>query len=170
LAEKLGLPVRKFVAASNINDSVPKYLSTGTFTPHPSHQTISNAMDVGNPSNFARMLELFPDGMNKTIFGASFDDKETSQAIFRIHNQYNYVVDPHTAIAFLGLQKYQHTHKDTTGIVLSTAHPAKFLDIVESIIQQKIPLPPQLEHAMKKQKVSIPIENDYAQMVKVLLG
>ena len=170
-ASALGLPVKQFIASSNANDSVPKYLTSGVFATHASYHTISNAMDVGNPSNFARMLDLYQNDlslMQKHIVGFAFDDEQTRKAIRYVYDEYDYTLDPHTAVGYLGLQKYLQAHPNTTGIILATAHPAKFLDVVEPIIEKKIALPPLLEHALKKQKDSILMNNNYNELKKLL--
>lgn len=168
IAKKMGLPVSKFVASTNINDSVPKFLQTGIFTPHPSHQTISNAMDVGNPSNFARILDLYQNNLEnirKDILGASFDDHQTKLAIKEIYRKYHYISDPHGAVAYLGLKK----HSLGTGIFLETAHPAKFLDTVEPLIEEKIAIPENLQKVIDKPKQVVTIFKKYQSLKEILL-
>jgi threonine synthase len=129
-------------------------------------------MDVGNPSNFARMLDLYHHNyteLKNEIFGASFSDDQTRAAITNVKEQYHYLFDPHSAIAYLGLKQYQKIHPNLTGIILATAHPAKFSDVVEPVIHEKIPLPSALENAMKKQKVSTLINNNYSELKMLLL-
>ncbi len=148
----MGLPVSKFIAATNINDVVPKYLKTGQFEPGLSKHTLSNAMDVGNPSNFARMKSLYRShNMSGDIYGASFTDEQTRECIKKVYGETGYILDPHGAIGYLGLQQYQKSHP-CSGIVLETAHPAKFLDIVEPIIHEKIPIPERLAETMTQEK------------------
>ena len=155
-AQKMGLPVSKFIAATNANDVVPQYLTTGTYRPTPSVPTLSNAMDVGNPSNFARMLDLCSSTWNimtENIVGYAYDDETTKQAMREIKAKYDYVIDPHGAVGYLALKDYQKEN-DVVGIVLETAHPAKFLDDVESILEQKIDVPERLASLADKEKES----------------
>lgn len=172
LAKKMGLAVQKFVAATNTNDIVPKYLHTGLFEPKPSQRTLSNAMDVGNPSNFARMQELYPTHlqMQQDIFGISFSDTETAAAIQHIYQKYAYITEPHGAIGYLGLHAYQQTQSEPThGIFLATAHPAKFADIVEPLLPVPIEMPERLRHAISKPKMSILMQNNFEHLKAFLL-
>jgi threonine synthase len=156
-AKKMGLPIHKFIAATNLNASVPKYLKTGDFQPHPSVRTLSNAMDVGNPSNFARMLDIFGSTWNNMaadIKGYSYDDTDTKAAMVDVFQKYNYILDPHGAVGYLALKEYQKEN-DVVGVVLETAHPAKFLDDVEDILNRKIDIPERLASLADKKKESI---------------
>jgi threonine synthase len=156
-ARKMGLPIHQFIAATNANDVVPKYLASGDYNPIPSVPTLSNAMDVGNPSNFARMLDLYSSTWNNmadVVKGYTFNDETTKKAMKEIDAKYNYVIDPHGAVGYLALKEYQKT-TDTVGIILETAHPAKFLDDVESILNKKIEIPERLESLKNKKKESI---------------
>lgn len=156
-AKKMGLPVYQFIAATNANAVVPKYLQTGNYEPHPSVPTLSNAMDVGNPSNFARMLDLNSSTWNKMkrgIKGYSYDDYTTKKAMIEVFQKYNYIMDPHGAVGYLALKEYQKK-KDVVGVILETAHPAKFLDDVESILNRKIDIPDRLISLIDKKKESI---------------
>lgn len=161
LAKRMGLPVDKFIATTNINDVVPKYLHTNLFEPRASEQTISNAMDVGNPSNFARIIELYQNDFKKLteqIVGYSFSDEETRNAMRLVNNAKKYVMDPHGAVGYLGLKKYlQESNTSATGIFLETAHPGKFGDVVEETLQQKIQLPDTLKKFMQGTKQSVKI-------------
>lgn len=164
LAQKMGLPVQHFVAATNANDVVPEYLATGHFHPRPSVRTISNAMDVGNPSNFARMLDLFGSTWNimrEHISGYTFTDEQTRDAMRTVFHKRNYVLDPHGAVGYLAWKTYQKEHPDATGIILETAHPAKFLEDVEAILGQKITIPKVLADISEKAKIAIRINKDY---------
>ncbi|HEY9222395.1 MAG TPA: threonine synthase [Lutibacter sp.] len=159
MAYKLGLPVKQFIAATNINDIVPNYMETGIYTPKPSKQTISNAMDVGDPSNFVRILEIFKNDdseLKKVLSSFSFTDKETQNAMKEIKEKHHYIADPHGAVGYLGLKK-QCIDANTFGIFLETAHPVKFLNVVEPIINQTIDLPKQIIEVINKEKVSIKI-------------
>jgi len=170
MAQQLGLPVKQFIASTNVNDIVPNYLETGNYFPKPSIQTISNAMDVGDPSNFVRILEIFNRDRSKLkeqLTSYSFTDEETRNAIKNIYDKSDYIVDPHGAVGYLGLKKYLETSKGQ-GIFLETAHPVKFLDVVEPVIQKAIDLPPQILEVIDKEKVSIKISN-YNQLKKLLL-
>ncbi len=172
-AKKMGLPIDRFIAATNINDCVPEFLKTGIFHPRPSKRTISNAMDVGNPSNFARLVDLYNgdlDEIRKDIFGVRFTDSETKEAIIELYTKYRYIVDPHGAVAFCGLQEYQKHAKDTVGIFLGTAHPAKFIDVIEPLIETKIPIPSRLQSALDKNKQAILLKNDYNKLKNLLLS
>jgi len=175
IAKKMGLPVRQFIAATNSNDVVPRYLCGEPFIPKPSIRTISNAMDIGNPSNFARMRTLYHDEraeMQKDIFGASFTDAETRGAISELYNRCGYSADPHGAVAYLGLKKYcaQNKKKNTLGIFLETAHPVKFNAIVEPLIGKKIPLPADLKKLLHKQKQVLPLSNKFEEFKEFLMG
>jgi threonine synthase len=172
LAKEMGLPVERFIAATNINDIVPEYLRTGIFKAHPSKSTISNAMDVGNPSNFARILDLYKSDLNtvrKNIFGASFTDAQTIEAMKELFNNYNYIADPHGAVAYLGLKSYQQQIKNTPGIFLETADPAKFIESVEPAIGKKIHIPERLQKTMSKEKQAVTIRNHYDDLKNLLI-
>ena len=171
-AQKMGLPISKFIAATNANDVVPQYLASGTYTPTPSVPTLSNAMDVGNPSNFARMLDLYGstwNNMKENIIGYAYDDATTKAAMREVKSTYNYVIDPHGAIAYLALKDYQKTH-DAVGVILETAHPAKFLDDVESILEQKIPIPERLASLADKKKEARLSSTDFGNFKEWLLA
>lgn len=162
LAKKMGVPIAGFIAASNANDIVPKYLETAQFTPRASVQTIANAMDVGNPSNFSRLLDFYGNDYDKItadVQGISFSDEETRNLIKRVYDDYQYMMCPHTAIGYGGLQHYL---KDgDAGICLSTAHPCKFIDIVEPLISEQIEIPLRLKTIIKKKKHAIPMTTEY---------
>jgi threonine synthase len=154
MAKRLGLPVGKFVAATNVNDVVPKYLETGIFTPRPSVATLSNAMDVGNPSNFARMLWLCGgdvDRMRKDLEGHAYTDDQTRAVIARAFGEWGYVLDPHSAVACLGLAQGRSARSQATGVFLATAHAAKFADVVEPGIGKKVELPARLAACLARE-------------------
>lgn len=160
MASRLGLPVHQFIAATNINNVVPEYLNHGEYTPRPSNPTISNAMDVGNPSNFARMMDLFGStwsSMKKDISGYSFNDDETKLAIKEINDLYGYIMDPHGAVGYLALKVYQKQNIDVTGIILETAHPSKFNVEVEKMTNTKVVIPKRLADLANKVKVATPM-------------
>lgn len=166
IAQRMGLPVQHFVAATNANDVVPTYLQSGTFTPRPSVRTLSNAMDVGNPSNFSRMLDLHSSMWNmlrENISGLAFDDTETREAVRRVYAEHGYTLDPHGAVGYLAWKKYrEHSKSAALGIVLETAHPAKFLEDVELILGQKIEIPEALQKLQAQKKTSVQMPADYA--------
>lgn len=160
IAQKLGMPVKHFIASTNVNDVVPRFMETKSYDPKPSTATISNAMDVGDPSNFVRIRHIFNDDFTKlseSLSSYSFNDDETKKAMIELYNDYNYVADPHGAVGYLGLKKYQETNPNNYGIFLETAHPVKFLDIVEDTINENIELPDTIIKQMKKKKKSIHI-------------
>ena len=162
IAQRMGLPIHHFLACSNVNDTVPRYLWKGVFNPKPSVATISNAMDVGNPSNFVRMLELFDhdyENMAQSITGYSYNDKTTRTIIKKVFSDCGYILDPHGAVGYSGLEAFIKSHKQT-GIVLETAHPVKFNKTVEEQIQQEVELPDHI-HLTKLNKKSIPFSKNF---------
>lgn len=173
MAKKMGLPVHHFIAATNINDIVPAYLMSGKFEPHDSKQTISNAMDVGNPSNFWRMFELYEGSsakMKADISGYSFNDTETAEAMKVVLKNFHYLSDPHGAVGFLALDAYQKEHPNTRGIYLETAHPAKFADVVEQILNIKVNIPAQLKELISKEKHAKLMSKEFSEFKEYLLG
>ena len=159
VAQKLGLPVKHFVAATNVNDTVPQYLNSGNYDPKPSKATISNAMDVSNPSNFIRIQQLFGNSFEdlKSKFSSySFTDDETREAMKSIYKDSKYIADPHGAVGYLGLQKHGLQDGDY-GVFLETAHPVKFLPTVEETLELKVELPEQIKAIMDKEKIAINI-------------
>jgi threonine synthase len=174
IAKKMGLPVHHFIASTNINDEVPEYLRTGEFLPRSSEHTLSNAMDVGHPSNFARMLDLFNHdviAMRQQISGYSFTDEHTLQAIRHIFIENNYVACPHTAIAYLGLKKWlAENHHSVAGVFLSTAHPCKFPEVYDAEILKAIILPDQAKDLTSKKKVSVKMESNFSVFKEWLLS
>lgn len=173
IAKRMGLPVKHFVAATNVNDVVPQYLRTGTMTPRGSKHTLSNAMDVGNPSNFARIEDLYKkdfDAICRDIAGYAFTDTETVEAIQAVSKRDHYTLDPHGAIGYLGLKQYLSDHRpDVNGIFLATAHPVKFREVVEEAIQDTVDLPPTLEKFLKGKKLSIGVSGEYEDFKRTLL-
>lgn len=165
IAQRMGLPVQQFIASTNRNHVVPDYLASGEYVPKPSVETISNAMDVGSPSNFTRMYTLFGgqlEVIRQHVTGAYFNDEQTREAIRDVYQRTGYVMCPHTAVAYLGLKKYtQATNQAVTGIFLATAHPAKFLPTVEAAIGEKVPLPDRLAGLLEKSKEAIPLSNRF---------
>ena len=173
IAKQMGLPIAKFIACTNINDVVPEYLDTGTFTPRPSKVTIANAMDVGNPSNFARLNEFYAGDVNKMradITGKYYTDDQIKVIVKSVYDQYGYTMDPHGAIAYMGLMDYLSDSKlDANGVFLETAHPGKFFEDVEAIIGAKVNMPKSLVEVLSKEKQSIKIKNDFASLKEFLL-
>lgn len=157
MAQQLGLPVKHFVASNNENNVVTEYLKTQLYNPKPSVQTISNAMDVGDPSNFIRIQEIYKnkfETLKSNVSSYSFSDDETKEAMLEIYNKFNYVADPHGAVGYLGSKAYLNNNPDAHCVFLETAHPTKFLDVVEDVIKEKQPLPTQIESVIDKEKVS----------------
>ena len=164
MAQKMELPIDRFIAATNINDVVPTYLQTGVFQPQTSIPTLSSAMDVGNPSNFERILDLYNSDyqlIKKNIVGDFYTDKSVEACIKSIYKKYNYILDPHSAIGYLGIKKFLKDKKDTVGIFIQTAHPTKFLTTVEKLINQQIEIPKRLNNFLKKPSYKYSIKNDY---------
>jgi threonine synthase len=172
-AWQMGLPVHRFIAASNANDTVPLYLNGNSYLPKPSVATISNAMDVGDPSNFARMRTLYDDDLQKmqsTISGYSLSDAETREAMQEVYRQYNYILDPHGAVAYRAFQNYQKQEKQAVqGIILGTAHPAKFGEVVTEALHVEPPMPPQLASCLNLEKKSVPMEASFEALRDYLL-
>ncbi len=172
LSKEMGLNIKLFIASTNINNTVPRYLESGIYNPKKTKPTISNAMDVSNPSNFIRIQKIFNNDLqkiNKVIKGYSYNDSETREAIKDVYNSYNYIMDPHSAIGYLGLKSYlKNPRSDVNGIFLSTAHPIKFKEQVENSIGDQISLPSRLKKIMTKKKNTIEIES-YDQLKDNLL-
>lgn len=171
MAKKIGLPIYQFIAATNSNAVVPNYLETGVYSPKPSHQTISNAMDVGDPSNFIRIQKIYNNDLEtlkSDLHSYSFTDKETKEAMLQLYKNFDYIADPHGAVGYLGLKK--HTlPKDAIGIFLETAHPVKFLDVVEPVIEKTIDYPPQIKGVIDKTKKATFIRN-YEELKSFLIS
>ncbi|TDI46364.1 MAG: threonine synthase [Acidobacteria bacterium] len=141
MAKRMGLPITRFVAATNVNDVVPEYLASGDFRPRPSTATLSNAMDVGDPSNFARILWLYDgelDAIRADVAGRAYTDENTRATILDVYERRGYVLDPHSAIGYLGARD----HRQKTAVFLATAHAAKFQETVEAVLKTPVPLPP----------------------------
>ncbi len=161
LAQRSGLPIKHFLAACNANDTVPEFLQTGNYQPKKAVATISNAMDVGDPSNFIRIMEIFnqqPDGLKKSLNGYTISDDETKETLISVFKEHNYLLDPHGAVAYTALQQYQAQHANAKGVILETAHPVKFYDVIEPLINQAVPVPEAIAEQINKEKISIKIE------------
>lgn len=165
VAQRSGLAVKQFIAACNTNDVFTRYIETGVYNPLGSVQTISNAMDVGDPSNFIRILELFNGDyqlIKKHITSYSFSDEATAEIIANVYKTNGIILDPHSAVAYAAMNAWQSTHHHDKGIILGTAHPLKFAPVVEKIINQKVAMPEKLEEVMKKTKKATLIEPTYS--------
>lgn len=162
IAWKMGMPVKRFVAAVNANRVFTDYLQSGEYKPAPSIATIANAMDVGDPSNFARVSELFGASateMSKLISSYSYSDEQIATTIKEVKNQTGYICDPHGAVGYAALR--DHMQDGELGLFLETAHPAKFIDTVEKCIDEKVEIPARLQKFMEGKKLSIAISADY---------
>lgn len=163
IAEKLGLPIKHFIASTNINDTIPRYFKSQVFDPKPTIQTVSNAMDVSSPSNFVRIQEMFQNfkDLSKIMSSYSFDDIETLKMLKNVYEDKNYVLDPHGAVGYLGLKKYLSINPEKIGIFLETAHPIKFSKDVEEVIKIKLDIPEEINKILLKEKKYIDID-DYS--------
>lgn len=170
-AKKMGLPIKRFIAANNNNDVFTKYLQTGDYSPRSSLQTIANAMDVGRPSNFERIYDLYNGShyeIKSAVAGFAYNDNQIEKAIKDLYNKTGYLIDPHSACAYLALKEDKKDNE--IGIFLSTAHAAKFIDIVEGCIEDKITIPKGLAKFMELEKKTFPISNDFNQFKKTLIS
>ncbi|HAD79473.1 threonine synthase [Empedobacter falsenii] len=175
LASKLGLEVEQFVAATNANDTVPSFLETENYQPKPSVQTLSNAMDVGNPSNWVRVMEFFEQDMEQLkskMVSKAYSDVETTNAIVEINQEYNYIACPHTSITWLAAKEYQAKKQDEKELVvfLSTAHPCKFPGVFPKEIQDKIVYPKEVEELKLKQSNKVEMNNNFDELKNWLLN
>ena len=174
IAKRMGLPIHRIVASTNANDIVPQYLTSGEFSPRASVRTLSNAMDVGNPSNFARLQAFYQhkspqnaramwEEVKQEVTGKYYTDAQTKEAIRAVYQQYSaYVMCPHTAVGYLGLRDYLgEVDTSSYGIVLATAHPAKFLEVVEEAIEREYPLPAALQALVPQQKHATTLSSRY---------
>jgi threonine synthase len=172
IAAAMGLPVKRFVAATNANDVVPHYLQSGHYQARPSVATLSNAMDVGDPSNYARLCSLYGHQHQRfceQLSGYAFTDEQTRQAIRQVFQEKGYLLDPHGAIGYLGLQKYlAEGVSEVTGVFLETAHPAKFAEVVSSALGRSIEIPPQLAVFLNKEEKQLPMKREYSALRELL--
>ena len=162
MAREMGLPIDHFVAANNANNTVTEFMQTREYDSKTSVPTISNAMDVGDPSNFIRVLELFDhkyDDLKEVFSAYSFDDVQTKAAIIEIYKHSGYVMDPHGAVGYLGVQEFLKINSDYFGVFLETAHPVKFLNTVEEVIAEKVEVPSSIKSLFDKKKKSLQIDN-----------
>ena len=172
IARRIGLRADRFIAATNVNDVVPEYLRSGVYSPRASVRTVANAMDVGAPSNFERIRALYDDDidrMREDLSGAAFDDATVVAEIGRVYRDHRYLLDPHGAIAWLGLQQGLAAHPRATGVFLATAHPAKFREVVEPAIGEKVPLPATLSDAVARPRHSERLPVSYPALLELIL-
>jgi threonine synthase len=174
MAQRLGLAADGFVAATNINDVVPEYLRTGSYSPRPSQRTISNAMDVGDPSNLVRIIHLYSgdiDALRADLVSSSHTDEATIRCIRDVHRSTETVLDPHTAVGYLGLQeRREQLGGACSAVLLATAHPAKFADTVEAAIGEAVPPPPRLAKHLESERRVTRIAASYDELERLLLS
>ena len=172
LANTSGLPVKHFIAACNANDVIPQFFETDQYHPKKTIATISNAMDVGNPSNFVRILQIFNhqvDDLKKKMTACSINDAETKAVLKKVYNSFHYLLDPHAAVGYAALENYLQKHPAQKGIVIETAHPVKFFDVVEPVIHAPVTIPSAIQHQLTLPKKSILMENNTAALKEFLL-
>ena len=172
IAKRLGLPVKKFVAATNVNDTVPQYLRTGEYHPKPSVRTVANAMDVGAPSNLERVQAIYGGdiaALRQDVVGCAFEDARIVAEIADVYRRHDYLLDPHSAIAWLALQEVLAGDPDAQGVFVATAHPGKFREVVEPAIGRPVPLPRPLQEALGRPRHSVSMDVDYAALREFLL-
>lgn len=169
--KRMGLPISRFIASNNKNDIFYQYLKTGKYNPQPSVATIANAMDVGDPSNFARVLDLYGgshEAIVKEVSGATYTDEQISETVQWVYNKTHYLLDPHGACGYRALS--ENLKPGETGVFLETAHPAKFLETVEKIIGEKVDIPAKLQAFMHGEKKTVPMEKDFASFKQYLMN
>ncbi len=173
IAKKMALPIDKFIAANNKNDVFANYINNGKYEPRASEETLSNAMDVGTPSNFARIVDIYKNDHSKiseVIFSKSYTDEQTVNKIKEVHEEFNYIIDPHGAVGCLALEDYQNSNSFSTGVVLETAHPAKFLDVFNKFLDFKPEIPERLAISLHKESNIIHLTNSYNEFKEFLLS
>lgn len=171
LAQQSGLPIKQFIAACNVNDTVPGFLRTGNYQSKKAVPTISNAMDVGDPSNFIRIMQLFDQQVNdlkQILTGYTITDDETKATLVSVLKEHNYLLDPHGAVAYNALQQYLAQHPNSQGVILETAHPVKFYDVIEPLICEAVPVPDSVVEQIKKEKVSTKINASIEELKEFL--
>ena len=171
IARRIGLPVKKFVAATNVNDTVPQYLRTGDYQPKPSVRTVANAMDVGAPSNWERIQAIYSHNLadiRHDIVGCAYTDAQVIEGIGRAYRHHEYLLDPHSAIAWLALESALDADPGAQGVFVATAHPGKFREVVEPAIGRTVPLPRPLQEALGRQRHSVSMDVDYAKLREFL--
>ncbi|RAJ06872.1 threonine synthase [Chitinophaga skermanii] len=173
MAAQMGLPIHHFIAATNVNDTVPRFMQNGEYAPNPALPTLSNAMDVADPSNFVRILQIFAhndQALHAQLSAYSFNDEQTVDAIERVCAAHNYLLDPHGAVGYLGLKKYLADHKKPVGVFLETAHPVKFADNMPASVQAKIDTPAKIKQLANLEKQAVLMPNDFNVFKKWLTG
>jgi threonine synthase len=173
LAHFSGLPVKHFIAACNANDVVHQYLKSENYLPKPSVSTLSNAMDVGNPSNFARIMNLFEQkfsSLKNVMSSYTISDDETKNVLKEVYRKTKYLLDPHGAVGYLSLKKYLESHTDSKGIFLETAHPVKFYDVVEPITNSRVEIPESVKKMMQLKPDVLQMQNDFEKFKEYLLA
>jgi threonine synthase len=171
LAMRIGLPGAAFLAATNVNDVVPQYLQTGVYSPRSSMRTLSTAMDVGRPSNLDRILHLYGSDLGelrKDLVGQRVTDEETLECIRRVFDETGYILDPHSAVGLVALEAELGARPDATGVLLATAHPAKFAEVVEPAIRESIPIPPELADRLDAERTVVEVEPRLESLLEVL--
>ncbi|HUH74024.1 MAG TPA: threonine synthase [Chitinophagales bacterium] len=165
-AQAMGLPIQKIIAATNDNNIVPDYLESGIFQPRSSVSTISNAMDVGDPSNFARIMDIYANDwevIKDDILGYHYNDEQTAKCLQEVYQEHNYLVCPHTAVGYLAMKDFLKSHPEpSNAIVLSTAHPVKFGEVVEPLIGKAVEIPERLKSILVNDKKSIPMNKEFS--------
>ena len=173
LAQQSGLPIQYFIAACNANDTVPEFLQTNRYTPKSTVATISNAMDVSDPSNFVRIQEIFHqniDAIKLNMSSCSISDEETKATIKRVYQEHNYLLDPHGAVGYLALENYLQQHPHEKGIFLETAHPIKFYNVIEPIVGNSLNMPASIQSLINKKSVSKKIKPQYNNLLENIYG
>lgn len=173
LANAGGLPIKHFIAATNVNDVVPVFFESGQYEPRKAVATISNAMDVGDPSNFVRIMQLFQQqvsALKNKVSSVRVTDTTTKQTLLEVYQKYHYLCDPHGAVAYHALENYLHNHPGDKGIFLETAHPVKFYDVVEPVIHETVAVPEAIQQQLKLEKKSIVIKNSPDDLKAFLLN
>jgi threonine synthase len=173
LANASGLPVKHFIAATNANDVVPEFFKTENYQPKKAVATISNAMDVGDPSNFVRIMQLFQQqvsSLKNKVSSCSVSDAVTKETLLTVFKEYNYLCDPHGAVAYRALEDYLQVHPNDKGMFLETAHPVKFYDVVEPVIGQTVPVPESIKQQLNEVKKSTKIKAGGEELKGFLMG
>jgi len=171
LAKSMGMDGVSFLAATNQNDTVPEFLVTGKLRTRPSIQTLSTAMDVGSPSNLSRILHLYQNDLSavrKDVVGRSISDEETRACIRNVHDETGHILDPHSAVGYMALEEELKGRREEVGVVLATAHPAKFAEVVEPVLRQEIPMPAELAACLAREPKVTPIEPNLEALREVL--
>jgi threonine synthase len=167
MAAAMGLPIHHFIASTNVNDTVPRFFDNGRYEPLAAIPTLSNAMDVADPSNFVRILQLFAQNeraLKASLTAYRFTDAETVAAMEKVFAEHNYLLEPHGAVGYLGLKKYLRQHPGYTGIFLETAHPVKFTNTMPDSLKNEVSIPDRVQQLFSRQKKSVRMDADYGRM------